>query len=124
MTKKRSARSFSYSPIHPSLHFVLFLVLAFILVMFVAVVMQQTSTAARARLMCPKSNNTTNSIAELSKRCADGVEYTKDANGCSVWVCKLTSEATIERLGTSNEPITGKTRGNPIETLPPQPIAQ
>lgn len=70
------------------MHFIIFLVLAFVLVMFVAVVMQQTASRTRATLMCPNSNNDANSISELSNRCPDGVTYTKDANGCAVWVCK------------------------------------
>lgn len=88
MTKKRSS-SKALSPIHPSLHFVLFLVLAFVLVMVVAFVMQQTAKTTRANLFCPQPQaNQANIIEELSKRCPQGVKYVKDANKCNVWVCK------------------------------------
>ncbi|RJR29770.1 hypothetical protein C4564_01665 [Candidatus Microgenomates bacterium] len=90
MAKKRHHFSpLALSPINPSLHFILFLAIAFVLVMIVAVVMQQTSARARANLFCPQSNVDQRALIEnLSANCPYGVEYTKDANRCGVWVCK------------------------------------
>lgn len=88
--KKRSFSRKSLSPLHPYLHYILFLVMALILVVVVAVVLQQTSSATRAKLVCPNSTtDPVKTVEELSARCPNGVEYTKDANGCGVWVCKL-----------------------------------
>ena len=78
------------SPIHPSLHFVLFLILALILVVVVAVVMQQTSKQTRASLLCPaQPTDPAKWIEELSSKCKYGVQLVKDNNGCSVWTCKM-----------------------------------
>jgi hypothetical protein len=93
MARKRArphARTSYISPLSPAIHFILFLVLAFILVVIVGVVMQQSAASTRAALMCPQSKvDQAKLIEELSARCPSGVEYTKDANGCQVWVCKL-----------------------------------
>lgn len=91
MKRKKSARVSiaNISPINPSVHFVLFLILALVLVVIVGYVMQQTAIATRARLLCPQSQTDPKDlISELSRRCADGVEYVTDSNGCNVWVCR------------------------------------
>ena len=92
MKRKRSAShrsTMSMSPIHPSMHFVLFLVLALVLVVFVGYIMQQTAISTRARVMCPQSQiDPKDLISQLSRTCAYGVEYVTDSNGCAVWVCR------------------------------------
>ncbi len=89
MAKKRRASAFSVSPLHPSVHFILFLVLAFVLVVVVGYVMQQTAKATRARLLCPQvATDQVRLVEELSHRCPTGVVYATDQNGCGVWVCK------------------------------------
>lgn len=90
-TKRSGGKSFlGVSPLDPSIHFVLFLVIAFILVVVVAVVMRATAESTRAALMCPnmRANNSAASIEALSRQCPEGVQYVKDKNGCKVWVCK------------------------------------
>ncbi|HCS78510.1 TPA: hypothetical protein DIV55_02070 [Patescibacteria group bacterium] len=63
--------------------------MAFILVMIVAAVMQQVTTSTRAKLVCPQSRMDERALVQnLSQRCTTGVEYTKDINGCGVWLCK------------------------------------
>jgi len=63
--------------------------MAFILVMIVAAVMQQVTTNTRAKLVCPQALTDERALVQkLSQQCASGVEYSKDANGCGVWVCK------------------------------------
>ena len=72
------------------MHFVLFLILALILVVIVGYIMQQTAITTRARIMCPQSETDPKDlISELSKRCTNGVEYVNDLNGCGVWTCRL-----------------------------------
>lgn len=98
---KRSARlrrksTASISPIHPALHYILFLVLALILVLIVGFMMQKTARDTRARLVCPQINeDPVKLVEELSRRCPDGVVRTRDANGCTVWVCKLPQPAQV-----------------------------
>lgn len=63
--------------------------MAFILVVVVALVTKQVSSAARARLLCPLSqSDQTQVVQDLSSRCPLGIKYERDNNGCGVWVCK------------------------------------
>lgn len=88
---RRSKRKYFISPINPSLHYIIFLVMAFILVVVVAQVTKQVSSAARARLLCPLSqSDQTQVVQELSSRCPVGIKYERDNNGCGIWVCKNT----------------------------------
>lgn len=78
------------SPLHPALHYAVFLVLALILVVVVAVILQRTASDTRARLVCPQvATDPVQLVEELSRRCPAGVEYVTDQNGCDVWVCRL-----------------------------------
>lgn len=91
MAKKKYRSSVNYiSPIHPSLHFLIFLVLAFILVVVVAVFMRATAVQTRARLLCPQTAlDEREVVQDLSRRCgSSGIQYAKDANGCGMWICK------------------------------------
>lgn len=92
MAKRRYGRV-NISPINPSIHFILFLCLALVLVVIVTVIMKQTGESAKATLMCPNQAKTeaeqVNLIKNLSLRCKYGVEYFRDANGCYTWDCKL-----------------------------------
>ncbi len=98
MARKRlkSSRALSVSPLNPAIHFILFLALAFVLVVIVSALMKQASDNARAALLCPQTAvNQTNVVEELSARCPNGVQFTKDNNGCGVWVCKTTPRVTL-----------------------------
>ncbi|HCM37941.1 MAG: hypothetical protein UV61_C0003G0066 [Candidatus Gottesmanbacteria bacterium GW2011_GWB1_43_11] len=87
--KSRSSSNSFISPINPSLHFVIFLILALVLVVVVAAAMQKTSTDTRALLVCPQqSTDQVRLVEELSKRCPYGVQFVKDQNNCGVWVCR------------------------------------
>jgi hypothetical protein len=88
---KRTVHKFGVSPLNPSIHFVLFLLIAFLLVVFIAFVMKQTAASTRAIFACPLGDqaNNVSLVQQLSRQCSAGVEYTKDANGCGIWVCKL-----------------------------------
>ncbi len=95
--KSRSVKNNFISPINPSIHYALFLVLALILVIVVAIVMQKTATETRARLMCPMTKqNLALVLEETNRRCKYGVQLSKDANGCDVWVCKMTSPIPLQ----------------------------
>jgi hypothetical protein len=92
MAKRKKSRSSSLdlSPIHPKLHYVLFLALALILVIAVAYVLQLTAADTRARFACPQySSDPVKQVEEMSRRCPYGVQYVQDANKCRVWVCRL-----------------------------------
>ena len=90
MAKRSSSRGASISPIHPSMHFILFLAMALILVVVVAVVMQKVSVQTRASLVCPQANlDPVKLVENMSAQCPTGVEYVSDANGCGTWVCKM-----------------------------------
>lgn len=92
MAKRKSARV-SISPIHPSLHFVLFLVLALVLVVVVALVMREASKATRASLVCgTPAEDPAKVIENLSIQCKYGIRLEKDANDCYVWSCRPASE--------------------------------
>lgn len=89
MVRRHARRHASISPIHPSLHFVLFLILALLLIVVVTAVMRQTAVDTRARLLCPQRPvNLRELIPNLVKQCPAGVEYATDLNGCGTWVCK------------------------------------
>ena len=87
MARKKSHKGSiaSLSPINPSVHYLLFLILALLLVIVVAGIMQKTASDTRAWLMCPKIND----VGDLARHCPEGVEYVKDENNCGVFVCKL-----------------------------------
>lgn len=76
------------SPINPSLHYILLLVMALFLVIVVAIMMQKTAVDTRAKLICPNMGNTNQTLQVLKAQCPDGVEYTKDQNGCGTWICR------------------------------------
>lgn len=85
---KRKSTSSGISPVNPSLHYILLLVLALFLVVIVAVVMQKTAVDTRARLVCPNMNDSSQSLQNARNQCVYGVKLSKDANGCNVWICK------------------------------------
>jgi len=86
---KRNHRSSNISPINPSLHFLLFLVMALILIVVVANVMTEVSKNTRAAIVCPQNNQDQVAVIEnLSRNCKYGVSYTTDGNNCKTWVCK------------------------------------
>ncbi len=91
MAKRKIPRSLK-TPLNPKIHYVLFLILALILIVVVGVVMQQTAADTRARLVCPNQpEDPVNLVENLSHQCPNGIQYTKDANGCGVWVCRNTN---------------------------------
>lgn len=74
-----------YSPIDPSIHFILFLGLALVLVVLVASLLIDTSKKTRAYLFCPKQDAIPQQIAQ---DCRYGIELVEE-NGCQFWKCKL-----------------------------------
>lgn len=73
------------SPIDPRIHFLLFLVMALILIVFVAAVLQDTTSQARAFLMCGSQRT---QFTEQARSCGPyGYTIEKDRNGCVVPVC-------------------------------------
>ena len=91
MAKRRSHSRVRYlSPINPSIHFILFLILALFLVIIVAGIMQRTGQSIRASLICPKLN-LTEKVSEVKLGCPDQkVTVTLDANRCPVVTCTTT----------------------------------
>lgn len=89
---KRKLKNSSISPVDPSLHYILLLVLALFLVVVVAVVMQKTAVDTRARLVCPNMNDSSLSLQNARNQCVYGMKLSKDENGCSVWTCTESSE--------------------------------
>lgn len=92
MAKKRShsERSGIISPLNPALHYIVFLILALVLILVVAGLLQKTAQTTRARLVCPQAAvDPVKLVEELSRRCPTGVEFVQDNNTCGVWVCRL-----------------------------------
>ena len=74
------------SPIDPRIHFLLFLIMALILVVFVGAVLQDTSSDARAFLFCPKK--AADQLAQIRACQPYGYKLSKDANGCDAVICE------------------------------------
>lgn len=89
--KSRSSRGSITSPINPSIHFVLFLILALFLVIIVAGIMQRTSQNIRASLICPQVN-LAQQAQEVKLGCPDSkIRLGVDDNRCPVWECAITA---------------------------------
>jgi hypothetical protein len=87
-------KSHFISPIDPRIHFLLFLAMTLILIIFVAVVLQNTSSRARAYLVCGNSYK----VVEQAAGCKPyGYKLTKDQNGCVVAECDMTQTSPTTR---------------------------
>ena len=77
------------SPIDPSMHFILFLVMALLLIVVVAAVMMQTGKNARALFICPRVTQTqpTGKIRTCPKPYS--VKIIQDDNKCPLPQCIL-----------------------------------
>lgn len=89
---RRKSRSSFISPIDPSMHFVLFLIMALLLVVVVAAVMMQTGRNARALFICPQV--TQGALADKVRACPKPytVKMVLDDNRCPVPDCVLRPE--------------------------------
>jgi len=89
MARKKSSGLAFFSPIDPSMHFVLFLIMALLLVFVVAAVMMQTGKNARALFVCPQV--TQGAIADKVRSCPKPytVKMVLDDNRCPVPECVL-----------------------------------
>jgi hypothetical protein len=94
-------------PLHPSIHFMMFLAIGLIIIVTVILAMRQANASAAARVMCPNAGaDQVQLVQELSTRCSGGVDFKKDGNGCSVWSCRGAKVplSTDTKVGTPKEP--------------------
>lgn len=90
---RRSAARLT-APINPSVHFLLFLIMALFLIIIVAGLMKQTGSQIRARFFCPATNF---SLSEGYRACGGKFKVGKDATGCPIIECNVlpAPEATV-----------------------------
>ncbi len=86
MAKRRSRKSLGrvLAPINPSVHFLLFLILALFLVIIVAGLMKQTGSQIRAKFFCPTTNF---NLSEAYQACNGKFKMSKDDTGCPIYEC-------------------------------------
>jgi hypothetical protein len=86
MAKRKPRRHSSniITPINPSVHFLLFLIMALFLIIIVAGLMKQTGSDIRAKLFCPKTNF---DVTAAYQACGGKFKVIKDATGCPAYEC-------------------------------------
>lgn len=90
MAKKSAHSSHRHliSPLHPSVHFLLFLVGGLMIIISVCFALRYSSWKNATSACAQPQDNEVTVIENVSKNCSQGVEQKVDTKGCKVWSCK------------------------------------